>query len=82
MTSEELIQQLKSVFRNALDNPAIEITETTTAKDIKEWDSLNHIHLVLAIEKHFKLKFNSREIQSWKSVGDIIKGIQAKAPVQ
>ena len=78
MTKEEILQQVNEVFIDILDNEEIVLTENTTAEDIEEWDSLSHIQLVVAIEKHFKVRFTSSEIQSWKNVGEMIQCIDSK----
>lgn len=63
---------LLPIFREVFENDEIEISETTVAADIPEWDSLNHIYLVVAIEKHFMKKFTTHQIQSWQCVGDVL----------
>lgn len=73
-----IIQQLNEVFTNVLDLDQINLSRETTANDVDEWDSLSHIMLIVAIEKHFKIKFTSREIQTWKNVGEMIDCIEAK----
>ena len=78
MVKEEILLQLNNLFKDVLDNPDVIVTESSTASDIEEWDSLNHIQLVVAIEKHFKLKFTSSEILSWKNVGEMIDAILHK----
>jgi acyl carrier protein len=78
MTNQEILQQVQEIFRDVLDNEEIVLTETTTANDIEEWDSLTHIQLIVAIEKQFKIKFTSKEILSWKNVGEMIDCIKTK----
>jgi len=67
------IEDLLPIFREVLENDDIELSESTVAADVPEWDSLNHIYLVVAIEKQFKIKFTTHQIQSWQCVGDILK---------
>ena len=66
------IEDLLTIFREVLENDDIELTESTIAADVPEWDSLNHIYLVVAIEKQFEIKFTTHQIQSWQCVGDVL----------
>jgi len=78
MERSEILQQVNAIFVDTLDNEEVVIDEATTANDVEEWDSLNHIQLVVAIEKHFKIRFTSKEIQSWNNVGEMLTCIQEK----
>jgi acyl carrier protein len=78
MERHRILEQLHDIFRNVLDHDQVALTENTTADDVDDWDSLNHIQLIVAIEKHFKIRFTSREIQSWNNVGEMLTCIEAK----
>jgi acyl carrier protein len=78
MERNEILKQVNSIFIDTLDEEDVIVEETTTANDIEEWDSLTHIQLVVAIEKHFKIRFTSKEIQSWNNVGEMLNCIQEK----
>ena len=78
MERKEIFENLNEIFRNVLDNDEIEVGETTRADDIEEWDSLSHIQMIVAIEKTFKLKFNSREVMKWDNVGEMVDTIMKK----
>ena len=78
MDKKEIFSQLEEIYRDVLDNEDIVLTETTTADDIEEWDSLTHIQLIVAIEKAFHVKFTSREILSWKNVGELADSLLDK----
>ena len=70
-----VLEELTNIFRDVLEDDDIQIDNSTTSNDIDDWDSLNHIYLVVEIEKQFKIKFSSREILQWNNVGDMIKSI-------
>lgn len=78
MTKKEVLDQVNIIFKETLDNENIVLKQETTANDIDEWDSLTHIMLVVAIEKHFKIRFTSLEIQSWNNVGEMLDSILKK----
>lgn len=78
MKKEEILQQVNEIFIDVLDNEDIVLNEGTTAKDVEDWDSLTHIQLVVAIEKHFKVKFTALQIQQWKNVGDMCSDILSR----
>lgn len=78
MERNEIYDELNEIFMDVLDLDEVELTDETSADDIDEWDSLSHIQLIVAIEKTFKIKFTSKEIMSWKNVGEMVDCIMAK----
>ena len=78
MDKNQILEEVQEIFRDVLDNEDIVLEDATTADDIEEWDSLSHIQLIVAIEKHFQIKFTSKEILSWQNVGQMIDTISNK----
>ena len=72
MTREEIYKQLDVVFQDVFDDESIQVNDSTTADDIEDWDSLEHINLVVAIENKFGIKFNMNEVTSMKNVGEMV----------
>jgi acyl carrier protein len=78
LTINNVLAQATDVFKDTLDNEDIQLKAETTADDIEEWDSLSHIQLIVALEKHFKIRFSTAEITSYKNVGQMAEGILKK----
>ncbi len=70
--------ELQEIFRDVFDDESIVITEETTSDDIEDWDSFAQMNLIVAMEKQFGLKFNIKEINLLKNVGEMIALIQAR----
>ena len=75
---DEVMRTVNSIFVDVLEDENLIVKYETTASDVEEWDSLNHIALVVAIEKKFGIQFTAKEIQNFKNVGEMCEGIVAK----
>ncbi|OFY84968.1 MAG: hypothetical protein A3K10_00775 [Bacteroidetes bacterium RIFCSPLOWO2_12_FULL_31_6] len=73
-----LLNQLDKIFKSVFEDNKIQVELTTSAKDIGQWNSLNHVLLISEIEKEFEISFELDEMIGFKDVGDIIKAIQSK----
>lgn len=75
---EEIYERLNGVFRDVFDDDTIEVGESTTADDIEDWDSLNHITLIDAVESEFGVRFTMGEVSGMKNVGEMAEIIKAR----
>lgn len=72
MTRNEVFSVIQDIFRDIFDADDLIITNTTDSDEIEDWDSLNHINLVSAIEKEFKIKFALGELAELQDVGNMV----------
>ncbi len=79
MTENEVFERLTRIFRRVFDDKRLVIDRNTTADDIDDWDSLEHITLISAVEKEFKVRFTMKEVSSMKNVGEMVDIIIARA---
>lgn len=78
ISSETILESLREIMIDVFDLDDLVLTPATTADDIEEWDSLSHVRLVVAVERKFGFKFTNSEIESLKTVGDLVSLIQTK----
>ena len=81
MNKNNIKEKLQSVFVDVFDDEDLTIRNSTNSDDIEEWDSLNHIALVLSIEKCFNIRFMTGEVQSLKDVGEMIQLLEEKTSI-
>ncbi|MDR1330445.1 MAG: acyl carrier protein [Oscillospiraceae bacterium] len=78
MTKEQVYAAVNEVFRDVFDDDSIEVNDATTADDIEDWDSLEHINLILALEVRFGFKFTMGEVTGMKNVGEAVDMIMQR----
>ena len=78
MDTIELYRTLTSVFRDVFEDDRLIVKPELSANDVAGWDSLNHLRLVLSVQKAFGVKFAAHEIAQLKNVGDLAALVQAK----
>lgn len=78
MSRSEIYDRLTEIFRDFFDDDDIVISDETTSDDIEDWDSLEHINLIVAIEQEFGMKFSMGEVTGMKNVGAMVDIIQER----
>jgi acyl carrier protein len=76
--SDNLLPRLNEVFRDVFEDDEIELRRDTTAEDIEGWDSLNHVTLMLRVEKVFGVTFTTAQVAKLKNVGELMDLLTAK----
>lgn len=82
LTQQDIYPKLTSIFRDVFDDDALDLRPGLTAADVPEWDSFNHINLIVAIESKFGVKFQTAELESMQTVGHLADLVQGKLAAQ
>ena len=72
MTRNQVYERLDKVFQEVFDDNSITVSDSTTSDDIEDWDSFEHINLVLAIEEEFGFKIPMGKTITLKNVGEMV----------
>ena len=76
---------LQEIFRDIFNDPAIVLTDEMTAADFDDWDSLEHINIIIATEMALDTRFTTSEIarlkQTDQNIGTFIKLLEQKIKV-
>lgn len=79
MNRQCVYERLNKVFRDVFDDENIILNDNTTSNDIEDWDSLEHINLIVSVEQEFNMKFNMNEVISMTNVGDMVDIILSRS---
>jgi acyl carrier protein len=80
MTTEpQAYDGLTEIFSDVFMRDDIALKPELTAKDVDGWDSFKQIEIIMAVEEKFGIKFQTRDLDTMKNVGDLIRLITAKS---
>jgi acyl carrier protein len=78
MSETEIYAALGEIFSDVFLKDDIELRPELSAKDVAGWDSFKQIDIILAVEEKYRIKFNTKELDSLHNVGDLVRVIAAK----
>ena len=82
MQAEAIYAQLTPLFRDLFDDDTLVLIPELTAAEVPEWDSFNHINLIVAVETQFRVKFQTAELESLQTVGHLVDLLESKLAAQ
>jgi len=65
--------RLQSIFRDVFSNPQLILSEDMSTSNFADWDSVAMVHIILAAEAEFGVRFNTDEVAAVSSVTDILR---------
>ena len=71
-------QRLQQIFREALENDKLALSDSLSPETMPAWDSLGHVKLIMACEEEFGVKFTIEETVESNSVGKLKSVLAAK----
>ena len=78
MSREEVFDKVQEIFRDVFDDETLTISDKTNSDEIEDWDSFEHISLLISMEKAFSMKFDIKEVNLLENVGEMIDLILRK----
>ena len=77
-TEADIYSGLTEIFHDVFMRDDITLSPELTAKQVQGWDSFKQIEIIMASEEKWGIKFNTRELDSLRCVGDLAKMVVAK----
>lgn len=75
---DDIEQKIKQIMADIFHLDPKQIDEQTTMDNTQDWDSANHLSLVLALEEEFSISFDVVEIETMTSFFDVIQAVAAR----
>jgi acyl carrier protein len=76
--NESLRESVRAVMADVFEIEAASIADQATSRSIEQWDSANHVRLVLALEEEFGVMFDVAEIESMVRLENIVDALARK----
>lgn len=76
--NKKILESITPIFREVFDDPFLILAEELSAKDVANWDSLNHITLIVELETHTGLILTTDELVNLRNVGDFVNLLEEK----
>ena len=76
MTREESLEAVAEILRDIFDNEELPVTEETSSADVEDWDSLEQINILVAIQERFGIQFSLDDVKGLENVGDTLDLIE------
>jgi len=73
-----VFEKLQEIMATALELPPGAIREDSTMEEIEEWDSLGHVHIMVALEQAFDLYMDVDDFAELDSVPAILQYLESE----
>ena len=65
-------RELAPIFSDVFMRDDIALGPDLSSKDVADWDSFKQIEIILTVEQRFDVKFTSKEVDTMRTLGDLV----------
>jgi acyl carrier protein len=73
--------RFREVIGSVLKTPVNELGDDAASESLGQWDSLQHVKLVAAVEDAYRIRLSPREIRSFRTVSGLRQILNSKGIV-
>jgi acyl carrier protein len=74
--TDSTFEQVRNVASDIFGIPSEKITAESSPETIENWDSMQHLNLVLAVEEKFGVQLDPEDIEQMKNIGAVVALIE------
>jgi acyl carrier protein len=78
--NDQVFDKVRRLASELFDVPAGDITAESSPAALENWDSVQHLNLVLALEEEFGVKFEPEDMEKMQSIGQAVQVVSSKLP--
>ena len=75
MKPEDVLGELTAILRDTLGDDTVILTMNTVREDVPNWDSLNYITFMVAVQSRYGVRFKASNIEAFANIGEVIQKI-------
>lgn len=69
--TDDVLDQVAETASELFNVPRAQLTPASSPDSVPDWDSVQHLNLVLALEQRFGVQFDPEDIEKMRSIGEI-----------
>ena len=73
MNEQQTLAAFSEILGDLLGDDSLVLRMDTERADVPGWDSFNYVNFIVAVEMRFGIKFRVAEVESFESVGAIVR---------
>lgn len=75
---DPVLDKVREIASDLFDVPVSQVTQESTPATLKDWDSVQQLNLMLALEEEFQVKFEPEDLEHFQSIGQVAAQVRHK----
>ena len=75
--TDQILDQVRRLAAELFDAPLNSISAASTPATLENWDSIQQLNLILALEDQFGIRFEPEDMEKMQSIGQVADAVRA-----